>query len=206
MRKTFYLIFLSFLLTLILLSPLSGADTPRFTVPVHNDKVVKVLNQSGRCTGFSISDHIIATCAHCIREGQAPYLDSGEPLTVLYVGTESTSADFALLWVEKPRAEWFRLRDHEPNESDPLIQVSKNPESFVISLAFLGAVKDGAYLVKGRVRPGDSGSPVLDQDNYVIGITFAYNPMAGDLGYLAPIGQVISKVLELKLAPPPGSW
>lgn len=193
------------LIGIIALSTASATDAPRYVIPMQSNKVVMINNRGGHCSGFVASPHVIITAAHCV-EGGKPFLESGEPLNVLYQGVEGTYQDFAILWVAKERKEWLKLRASEPEMLDPLMQVSRNPETFAMGLSFAGTYVDGSFLVRGRVRPGDSGSAVMDADNYVIGITYAYIASSGEIGILAPIKGVIEKLQELKVEPPPQPW
>lgn len=173
---------------------------PRFVIPLENKNtsILNVFDGDGRCTGFSISPHLVLTCAHCVESGK-PHLSNGASATVLYVGHPGGPDDFAILWSPVPAKVFAELTAEEPSLNAPLIDVSLNPGLFAYPLTYIVTHLDGSYIVNGRIRPGDSGSPVFNLDNQVIGIAFAYNRNTGEFGFVAPIYQVMQKMKELDI-------
>lgn len=177
---------------------------PRFilTLPDKPAPVIQIHSiTGGRCSAFYVAPQVIITAAHCTDSG-APFTEDGQSTNILYEGHSGQVDDYAILWVQKPSAEWLDPTEELPPHMGPLLDIVKNPDLAAHPLSYVADAPDGSYIVMGRVRPGDSGSPVLDLDNKVIGIAFAYNAATGEFAFVAPIPQVIKKLKELKLEIP----
>lgn len=188
---------LAFLLTLFQMQAPTGPK-PRHVLPITDEhRVTNIMMDDGRCTGFFISPHIVLTCAHCVEGEGTPFLKSGGSLGVLYKGHEAAADDFAILYSVKASKEWFELDPSPLRLGTPLLVIAENPQIFVYPLSYVSDMPDTSYVVMGRIRPGDSGSPVLNLEAKVAAIVYAYQAATGEVGFLAPISQVVEKIKEL---------
>lgn len=150
-----------------------------------------------RATGVALDGGWIATVAHSF-DGVESYSVVGRQAKLVYLDLER---DLALLWGEPPDSSFsVTLGDNTevanarvvsyPTPDDP-------PEVFDIEILRLANVTlDGegrrkALEIVAEINPGDSGSPIVDDDGRLIGIVFA-TARGKDSGWAISVEEVIS--------------
>lgn len=178
--------------------------------------IVKVMADAPQCgrgmegTGFVIAPGKVMTNAHVVAGSSTTTVqtDAGtlDATVVLY----DPQTDLAVLSVPRLRATALPFRPEEqPSGTDAIVAgfplngpftvvparvattfVLRGPDIYTSS-----TVRRGVYTVRGVVRPGNSGGPLLSSDGAVIGVVFGTAPDLTDIGY-ALTGAEVADVLS----------
>ena len=177
--------------------------------------VLKVLGRADSCsralegTGFVVAPGLVMTNAHVVagtdsvrvegvdgtRQAEVVHYDPGVDVAVLRVpGLEAPALPFAdgavrsgddVVVVGYPgngpyRADPARIRERV---------TLRGPNIYRDSM-----VEREVYTLRGTVREGNSGGPLLSRDGHVVGVVFGAAMDAGDTGYALTVRQVQSHV------------
>lgn len=173
----------------------------KLNIPYKSIQPIQGVNDDGvlvnGCTSFSINEarHLWATAAHCNHEGQTtPTKDK-----VFYIYS-NTDNDVAVYSANPAPA--LHLAPHQPEVGDPVMLIGY-PYGTADPLVAFGRVSASrARLTQdytGDVYdmialPGNSGGPILDNSNRVVGI--AQRTQGPGLAYGTPYREVIDALKE----------
>jgi S1-C subfamily serine protease len=180
------------------------------------DSIVKIIGTAPECgrslqgSGFVISrDHII-TNAHVVAAVtvgpfvRVPGHGSYRARVVLF----DPQRDVAVLYVPRLPAAPLRFRGPARRGANAIVAGYPLDHGFTavparvgsISLAHTqniylqGSVTRSIYSIRARVRPGNSGGPLLAPDGAVYGVVFAASVSENDVGYALTAGEVAPDV------------
>ncbi|AIU31850.1 membrane protein [Corynebacterium ulcerans] len=173
--------------------------------------VIHVLGESEKCSrrlmgsGFVIDESHVITNAHVVAGTDKVSLDTVEGVFAAEVVYYNPQLDIAVLKSDKislPALSWAQ----EPAESGADAIVMGFPESgpfeaaparvsdrITISGADIysnGRVEREAYTVRGSIRKGNSGGPMVDTEGNVLGVVFGASVDSSDIGYVLTAQEV----------------
>ncbi|AZA10178.1 MarP family serine protease [Corynebacterium pseudopelargi] len=173
--------------------------------------VIHVLGESQRCartlmgSGFAVDNQHVITNAHVVAGTQTVSLDTVLGLKEAQVVYYNPEMDIAVLATEEldvPALQWAP----EPAQTGDDAIVLGFPQSgpYTASPARIndritisgpniyagGRVEREAYTVRGNIRQGNSGGPLVDANGNVLGVVFGASVDSSDIGYALTARQV----------------
>ena len=147
-------------------------------------------------SGFFITPKRIVTSLHVINDAGSIRIETfaGQTFPVVSVAATDADSDLALLQVSAPcpGTRTLRLEDAAPVEGDPII-VLGNPQGFRwkttrgrVGTMWLMAGNGCRLQITASLRPGSSGSPVLNRQGRVIGIAAMHLQGDYELDFAVP--------------------
>jgi S1-C subfamily serine protease len=201
--------------------PIRQVDAPTATlfrdpeIRAASQSVVKVIGRASSCdrviegTGFVVAAERIMTNAHVVAGVSEPIVTApdGEPLeaeVVLY----DPETDVAVLEVPGLDRSPLEFRDDAGEGADAAVvgypnngPLSTEPVRIRGEHSLLGkdiygeeAVSRDVLSVRGTVRPGNSGGPLMADDGLVYGVVFAASLTDPETGYALALSEVMSDV------------
>ncbi|MCX6935371.1 MAG: tetratricopeptide repeat protein [Verrucomicrobia bacterium] len=148
--------------------------------PAISRALVQIQDERGACVGsgcFISEDGIVLTAAHVVAGRKRVLVRNalGKVFPVETICPGDFSADAVLLHTEAEEQMFLRLSEQEPRPGDPLFVVGF-PLSLDLPLTSRGKVRSlpsapgRPMLSTVPLVPGQSGSPVLDDQSRVVGI------------------------------------
>jgi S1-C subfamily serine protease len=166
----------------------------------------KTCDQTMEASGFVISPHHVLTNAHAVAGMTSrPYVHDRTsnqfPAKVVLL---DPNTDVAILYVPQLNAPPLRFTGPAPQGSDAVVAGYPNDGAFRAVPARIGSqwsaqgpniyrtgtVTRALYTVRARVRPGNSGGPLLAKSGKVYGLIFAESTSARDTGFALTAGEV----------------
>nr|WP_246211288.1 MarP family serine protease [Phytoactinopolyspora alkaliphila] len=198
--------------------PIQGVDPPSGTLPrdpevrAATQSVVKVTGRASECarvlegTAFVIAPERVMTNAHVVAGVSEPVITfpDGDPLAAQVVLFDPDT-DVAVLAVPDLPLSALELAEDDPGQGDDAVAVGfpgGNPltatavrvrgqyELLGHDIYGQGQVNREVVGLRGRVRPGNSGGPVVSPDGTVYGVIFAASLTDPDTGYALALSEV----------------
>jgi S1-C subfamily serine protease len=203
--------------------PIEGVDPPSGTV--HREPEIQAASRSvvkvtGRdeCarvlegSAFVIAPERIMTNAHVVAGVSDPVVTfpEGEPMAAQVVLFDPDT-DVAVLAVPELPLSPLELDDDGPGQGDDAVAIGFPGRSPLTASAVRvrgthellghdiygeGQVSREVVALRGRVRPGNSGGPVISTDGTVYGVIFAASLTDPDTGYALALSEVEDMVAE----------
>jgi serine protease Do len=183
------------------------------SIQIAKQAVVTIQGESSKGTGFNIrEDGLIITNSHVVEQMNAitVYFPNGEVFRGKIL-KDSPELDIAILDIDGGNLPVLDLQQEPIWEEQDQIYVIGNPLSFS-QIANEGNIEGSFYMAERKtpiisisapVYRGNSGSPVLNQTNDVVGVVYATTVpklSSGDKasGLVVPIEQVIELLEDSK--------
>jgi len=153
------------------------------------------------CSGSVIKTGYVLTAGHCALVGQKVYVQINKqlrPAELVKNGMKDPvgpkhfveSSDWAVLKVDTTGMEPLLVQEREPIvERVGMMISSRRAFQHAVPFFFTGVVEEGldTWVLVGTVIPGDSGSPVLDEDQFIVGVMVGRDVQDGrDVGLMCP--------------------
>jgi V8-like Glu-specific endopeptidase len=128
----------------------------------------------GLGTGFFISDRQIVTNSHVIHDAEYISIKGLDYAQYHYSGTlvDDPSVDLAIIEVSNSAGHsYLPIRGRVPAEGENIVVIG-NPEGEqgTVTTGIVSANRGPFFLFSAPISPGSSGSPILDEDGYVLGV------------------------------------
>jgi trypsin-like peptidase len=128
----------------------------------------------GLGTGFFISDRQIVTNSHVIHDAEYVSIKGLDDSQYHYRGMflDDPSVDLAIIEVSNsPDHSYLPVRKTVPVEGQNIVVIG-NPEGEkgTVTTGIVSANRGPFFLFSAPISPGSSGSPILDEDGYVVGV------------------------------------
>ncbi len=178
-------------------------------IKTYKKSVVTIETEESKGTGFSITeDGLILTNNHVVEDSDI--VDVAFPKNGLYkaeVIERFLDIDTAVLQVEEKGLPYLNIASEtnlEPNEhvyfiGNPLAFNGIANEGNVIGYTELSSWNEPVGMIEAPIYRGNSGSPIITEDGYVIGVVFATitHEQHGKVGLFVPI-DVIDQNFKVK--------
>jgi|GEM_PF-4571601 S1-C subfamily serine protease len=171
----------------------------------ENESVVHLLMQRSTCSGFIVGKNVIATASHCISyngqaitKGKVVYTDNvAVDFKVIKIGGTFAGNDWALLQADTGTREVLKFMIDVPHVGD-IVKSIGHPNGVPYQVESIGQIVfvGQVYRMACKNYPGESGSPVLDSNNEVIGILSA-TYSAVPLTVITPIAPLARTFFQL---------
>lgn len=180
-----------------------------------SESVVKVVGRASSCdrviegTGFVVAPERVMTNAHVVAGVSEPIVTEpdGDPLAAQVVRFDPRT-DIAVLAVPDLDLDTLRFRDDPAAGADAAVvgypnngPLSTEPVRIRGEHSLLGrdiygddAVSRDVLSVRGEVRPGNSGGPLVADDGRVYGVMFAASLTDPETGYALALSEVTPHV------------
>jgi hypothetical protein len=209
--------------------PIRDVDAPAATVSRDPEvrsaaqSVVRVIGRADSCdrviegTGFVVAAERVLTNAHVVAGVSAPIVTApdAEPLEsrVVYFDPQS---DVAVLAVPGLKRTALEFRDDATVGADAAVvgypgngPLRREPVRIRGEHALLGrdiydeeAVNRDVLSVRGEIRPGNSGGPLIADDGLVYGVVFAASLTDPDTGYALAPSEVVGALSAVQATEP----
>ena len=197
----------------------SAAASPSAVAPVSFAQLFKSVNSGvvrisattcdggGIGTGFLLSPTLVATAAHVVNDAAVIGLSSGSQTTTGTVVGIDTQSDVALVRADRALSgHVFTLAGSRPEvgatvaaigfpEGDPITFTTGTVSGLDRTETIEGTQRSGLLQTDAALNPGNSGGPLIDQSERVVGVVDAKNTQAEGIG-LAVESTVAKPLLE----------
>lgn len=177
------------LLLFVVLISVCGAN------PEMRSHNVVIHNPTGECQGSGvIIEQGILTAAHVV--------DGATTVNIQYFGETITETelvrkvdkklDLALVSCSRRNSSYSKIANLEPQVDEEIYTVSSGTSHFFsVKHGRISNIEDEKYILDLSVYPGDSGGPVYNKNNEVIGVVQAI-----DIVYMGPARSAYAERLE----------
>jgi S1-C subfamily serine protease len=201
------------LLMYLALAPASAMTTE--TIVAHAMPAVAILlmsdstgKQYGEATGFFVNDHgLLLTNDHVIKH--AARIDA-YTLAKTYIGTGKVVAtdkgvDLATVQFDNVHTAWLPLGMSGGVRAGASVIVIGNPRGLfgTVSTGVVSARRDVELQITAPISEGSSGSPVCDENGFVIGVAKSGLKDAQNINFAVPINMAYMAFSQLD---PSSSW
>lgn len=155
---------------------------------------VEVCGGSGSGSGFFFEPHTMATNRHVVEDATAAWVETpgGDRLEVTKVEV-STNADLARLSVDGTAPNVLSFSETLPTAGDRVRAIGfPRGRDVTATEGRLVATEDGSderFEISAVIEPGNSGGPVLDDRDQVVGVATAIELDSG-IGLVIPIARL----------------
>jgi S1-C subfamily serine protease len=167
-------------------------------------------------SGFVVAPGVVVTNAHVVAGIAHPMVQVGTNALATTVIFFDPSYDLAVLRVGGLDEPVLTL-DPDPSSRGVQAAVLGYPEGGPLQVAPAGIMaafeaegRDiygqgltvrNVYEIQAKVRPGNSGGPLVQLDGQVIGVVFSRSTINGDIGYALTSPGVLSRVRQAESSP-----
>ena len=199
-------------------APNPDAVTPEL-VEASRPSVVHVVGDSQTChhrlmgSGFVIAEDYVLTNAHVVAGTQSVSLDTvvgAKPADVVFYDPEVDIAVLHATQLGLPELQWSERELR--HGSDAVVMGFPDSGPFAATAARVrskleisgpdiyttGRIERSAYTIRGDVRQGNSGGPLLDTEGQVAGMIFGTATDVDETGYALTGAQVRERVGEIE--------
>ncbi|AZA12286.1 MarP family serine protease [Corynebacterium gerontici] len=181
--------------------------------------VIHVLGESQSCarrlmgSGFAVDDQHVITNAHVVAGTQTVSLDTVLGLKeaqVVYYNPELDIAVLSTQSLDVPPLQWAPQPAHTGDDAIVLGFPQSGPytasparinDRITISGPNIyadGRVEREAYTVRGNIRQGNSGGPLVNANGDVLGVVFGASVDSSDIGYALTAQQVQDAIGDVR--------
>jgi S1-C subfamily serine protease len=176
----------------------------RTSTPKNNDKNPPVQESEYSGTGFSVNEHNIVTAYHLVKNAKKIEVSfDGEKWISASLVKSSESLDIAILKVSKELPHFLPLTSKDkPAAGDkvftfgyPVVELLGNEIKYSEgAISSMSGIKNDQSLIQTTVpiQPGNSGSPLLNEQGEVIGMLTSTAALAAFLNMTGTIPQNIN--------------
>lgn len=139
------------------------------------DTALALTLAKGTCSGVAVQADTLLTAKHCVEDGNTVTAVNGQPVEVKQI--VNGAGDRAAVVLTKPIFTRTAKVGGNPQQGDkvrwwgqPQLWPGQRPIPDTYREAYIAQVADDDILFIGVVCPGDSGSPVFDSHDRLIGL------------------------------------
>jgi S1-C subfamily serine protease len=167
--------------------------------------VVTVFAGSGHGSGFVISDNLLLTNYHVVREADSVVIKFNNGMQVVgKTMAYNSGIDVAIVKVDATLPKHFRLSKTMPVVGTDVYAIGTPLEEQLQSTVTRGIVsgireEDNKKLIQSdvNIRPGNSGGPLVDKSGSAVGIAVSglvINNVQQDINFFIPIGDALKSL------------
>lgn len=206
---------------------ITAVQAPTGTIPAavtrSESSVVKILASKPTCgfdsegSGWVVKPDLVVTNAHVVAGASSIFVRDGETTDRASLVAFDPERDLAVLNVASLSAPSLSLGTEASAGDSEFAAGYPGNGSFTITpmrvraeltaqgtdIYQTGTVDRSIYSLRGTIRPGNSGGPLLDENGSVVGVVFARSTSDSDTGYaltLAELKPVLNTVGEIAIS------